>query len=279
MTGGGVAVDFRLLGPVEAWRDGVEVPLDGAKQRTVLAALLLADGHMVSDDRLCELLWGEEPPATFVAQIYTYVSRLRKNLGDTLVIVRQRPGYLLRGGRLDTREFDRLAAAGTEQLRAGRHEAAAGLLRSALALWRGPALAGVTDRLSEAQARRLEENRLVALAGRVEADLALGRQVDLVPELTALVAAHPLHEGFRVQLMSALARCDRQADALAVYRAGRRELADQLGIDPGPALESAFRAILAGPVPGPRVSAEGRATGPASSAGPVADGVVPGVPP
>ncbi|MEH1016380.1 BTAD domain-containing putative transcriptional regulator [Micromonospora sp. CPCC 206060] len=243
-------MEFRVLGPVGAFRDGVEVALDGAKQRTVLAALLLADGRSVSDTRLCELLWGERPPATFAAQLYNYVSRLRKYLGATVDIVRQWSGYQLRIGhaRLDIEEFSRLAELGREALRDGRHGEAAGLLHTAMSLWRGAALSNVTEHLLGAESHRLAELRMAVLESRIEADLLLGRHVRLVPELTQLVAEHPLHEGLRGQLMTALVRCDRQADALATYHEGRRVLADELGVDPGPALAEAYRSILAGPV-------------------------------
>ncbi|MFG3712393.1 BTAD domain-containing putative transcriptional regulator [Micromonospora sp. NPDC047730] len=244
-------MEFRVLGPVSAWRDGSEVPLDGAKQRTVLAALLLARGRTVSDAQLCQLLWGEHPPATFAAQLYNYVSRLRRYLGDGVEIVRQWSGYVIRtgGSRLDIEEFERLAGLGRDALRGGRHEEAAQWLHEALALWRGTTLANVTDHLVEAEAHRMSELRTAALEHRIEADLMLGRQAELVLELTDLVAGQPLHERLRSQLMTALLRCDRQADALAVYHEGRRVLADELGVDPGPALVEAYRAVLAGSAP------------------------------
>ncbi|WP_157641103.1 AfsR/SARP family transcriptional regulator [Longispora albida] len=241
-------MDFRILGPVEVWNNGEEIPLDGSKQRTVLAALLLAGGRMLSDSHLCALLWGENPPATFNAQLYTYVSRLRKYLGDGVNIVRRRPGYLIRikPGELDSEEFDRLSRAGREALRLGRYAEAARQLGAALELWRGPALANVTEFLADTQSYRLEEARMVALECRIEADLALGRHVQLLSELTGLVAERPLHEGLRIQLMRALCDSDRQADALGVYQDGRRVLAEELGIDPGRALSEAYRAILSG---------------------------------
>jgi DNA-binding SARP family transcriptional activator len=247
-------MEFRILGPVEVWRDGQEIVLDGAKQRTVLAALLLARGCMLSDSQLCCLLWGENPPATFNAQLYTYASRLRRHLGDEVSIVRKRPGYFIRigPGRLDSEEFDRLAAIGREALAGKRYEEAAVHLRQALALWRGPALANVTQPLADSDARRLEEARMAVLEKRVEADLALGRHRHLVAELTGLVAEHPLHERLRAQLMMALHRCDRQADALAVYQNGRRVLIDELGVYPGQVLTETYQAILlANPDRGP----------------------------
>ncbi|MEV6520840.1 BTAD domain-containing putative transcriptional regulator [Longispora sp. NPDC051575] len=239
-------MEFRVLGPVEVWKDGAEIPLDGSKQRTVLAALLLADGRIVSDERLSTLLWGENPPATLNAQICTYVSRLRKSADPGMEILRQRPGYLIRldGARYDHGDFERLAQTGRAALREGRHTEAAEKLRAALALWRGPALANVTEFLLGAEQLRLEEARIAVLESRIDADLALGRHAPLVPELTGLVAEHPLREGLRAQLMTALYRCDRQADALAVYHDGRRVLVDELGVDPGPTLTRAHHDIL-----------------------------------
>ncbi|MER7166279.1 BTAD domain-containing putative transcriptional regulator [Micromonospora sp. NPDC000207] len=249
---------------MSAWQGDGEVPLDGAKQRTVLAALLLARGRTVPDTRLCELLWGERPPATFAAQLYNYVSRLRKYLGDGVEIVRQWSGYLIRigAGRLDLDEFERLAGLGRQALRTGEHREAARLLHAALALWRGTTLANVTDQLVEAEAHRMTELRMAVLEHRIDADLLLGRQVELVLELTDLVTTYPLHERLRSQLMTALARCDRQADALTVYHEGRRVLAEELGVDPGPALVEAYQAVLAGtPVPAveaPAITDRGR---------------------
>ncbi|WP_203999725.1 AfsR/SARP family transcriptional regulator [Micromonospora lutea] len=220
---------------MSAWRDGVEIPLDGAKQRTVLAALLLARERIVSDAQLCQLLWDEHLPATFAAQLYNYVSRLRRYLGDEVEIVRKCSGYVLRlkDSRLDINEFTRLAGLGREALRGGRYEEAGQWLHEALGLWRDATLSNVTDHLVEAEAHRMAEVRTTVLEDRIRADLALGRQAELVLELTDLVAAQPLHEQLRSLLMIALVRCDRQADALAVYHEGRRILADELGVDPG----------------------------------------------
>ncbi|WP_433385420.1 BTAD domain-containing putative transcriptional regulator [Micromonospora sp. KLBMP9576] len=252
-------MEFRVLGPVGAWRGDAEVALDGAKQRTVLAALLLAEGRTVPDTRLCELLWGEHPPATFAAQLYNYVSRLRKYLGAEVDIVRQWSGYQIRIGaaRLDLDEFERLTEAGREALRDGLHAEAAERLHAAVSLWRGAALSNVTPHLAAAESHRMAELRMAVLESRIEADLLLGRHVRLIPEVTRLVARHPLHEGLRAQLMTALLRCDRQADALAAYHEGRRVLADELGVDPGPLLTEAYRKILAGPAsPAPAAVAE-----------------------
>lgn len=239
-------LEFRVLGPVEVFYDGQEVPLDGSKPRTVLTALLLADNGAVSDAQMSDSLWGDHPPATFNAQIYTYVSRLRKTLRGEVGITRRSRGYELRLGEcsFDLRQFEEQAALGQGALAAGRYEEAARVLRGALRLWRGPALTGVSEHLADAEAPRLEEARIAVLESRIEADLALGRHAQLLPELTKLVHRHPLQERFRAQLMTTFYRCDRQADALVLYEEGRRRLANELGIDPGSLLREVHLAIL-----------------------------------
>ena len=241
-----VITEFRILGPVEAWKDGSEVALDGAKQRTVLAALLLTRQQVLSDMQLGTLLWGSRPPATSEAQIYTYVSRLRRYLGDAVEITRRYPGYLMHvaAGSLDCDIFEEKAKRGRTALQEGHFEEAAWWLRSALSLWRGPALANVTEFMMDTERARLEEIRLAALEARIEADLALCRHSQLVPELTGLVSQFPLHERFRAQLMITLYRCGRQADALMVYEDGRRILAEELGVDPGALMRGAHQAVI-----------------------------------
>ena len=239
-------LQFRILGPVQVWRNGSEIQLDGSKQRTVLAALLLARGRLVSDTRLSELLWGDDPPKTFAAQIYTYVSRLRKYLADDVEIIRQRPGYLIPAysAKLDYDEFQRLTRFGRAALTDGRHVQAAAQLTAAQALWRGPALMNVTAFMNDAEFTPLDEARIESLECRIDADLALGHHAELVSELTGLVAQHPLRERFRAQLMSALHRSERQADALRVYFEGRETLSEELGVDPGPMLADAYKKVL-----------------------------------
>lgn len=241
-------VYFRILGPVEVNGTQGRVPLSGAKLHTVLAALLLGRGQPVGNSRLSELLWGWEPPTTVHAQIYTYISRLRKYLGPDVELVRQAPGYLIRTGsaRFDLAEFEKAAELGRNALGRKRHEEASACLREALSLWRGPALANVTEFLADAEGPRLAETRLAVLEDWVEAELALGRHRDLIGELTSLVAEHPLRERLRAQLMTALYRCDRQADALTVYQAGRRVLTEELGVDPGALLNQVHQAVLNG---------------------------------
>ncbi|MEV6951746.1 BTAD domain-containing putative transcriptional regulator [Streptomyces sp. NPDC051183] len=241
-------MDFRILGPVEARRGGTRIALSGSKVHTVLAALLLARGRVVSDARLNTLLWGWDPPATAGAQIYTYMSRLRKHLGDGVEIVRQQPGYLLHTGdsAIDLVDFEKLERDGRQALRAGAYEEAGELLTRALELWRGPALANVTEHMQAEELQPLEEARTQALEQRIEADLALGRHERVTGELSGLVARFPTRERLRAQLMTALYRCGRQADALNTYHEGRRVLAEQLGVDPGVALGDTYKAVLGG---------------------------------
>lgn len=241
-------MDFGILGPVCASISGADVALGGAKQRTVLAALLLAEGRVLSNERLTTLLWGCAPPATASAQIHTYVSRLRNWFRPDVEVVRQAPGYLMRlnGAGYDYHTFVSLVRSGHTELRAGRGAAAATCFQQALELWRGPALADVTEFLNEEAAPKLDEARMEALDARIEAELSLGGHRRLVSELTGLVAEHPFREKLRIQLMTALYRCDRQADALQVYEEGRRILAEELGVDPSAALTRAYRAVLTG---------------------------------
>ncbi|MFG3304380.1 BTAD domain-containing putative transcriptional regulator [Streptomyces wuyuanensis] len=246
----GETLHLNLLGPVEAHRGDTPVRLGGPKPRTVLAALLLARGRVVGDTRLTTLLWDDRPPATCPAQLHTYASRVRHLLGPGIEVERRRPGYLIRlperGVRVDLLEFQKRAARGTEALAAGDPATAAGELRRALAIWRGAALGGVCDPLADAERDRLEEERLVTLERRIDADLELGRHSALIPELIALIAADPLREGLRGQLMTALYRSGRQADALAAYRAARATLADELGLEPSAELRRLHQALLTG---------------------------------
>jgi DNA-binding SARP family transcriptional activator len=237
-----------ILGPVGVSRGGHEVVLGGSKSRTVLAVLMLAGGRLVLDAQLSELLWGWHPPTTESAQIYTYVSRLRKRLSPEIDIVRQPPGYLMRikSAEFDYDIFERSTRLGQEQMDLGRYENAARYFRSALELWNGPTLANVTEFLASAELPRLDEARIATLESRIEADLRLGRHLQIVSELTGLVAQHPTRERLRIQLMTALYNSDRQVDALTVFHDGRRVLSEELGIDPCAALASTYQAILRG---------------------------------
>jgi YVTN family beta-propeller protein len=225
---------FRLLGPLEADRDGVPLDLGARKQRAVLALLLLEANRVVSTERLIDELWGDDPPETARSALQVYVAGLRKALGEGGASLRtSAPGYVLDvpAGSTDLDEFARLRADSRP------HEA--------LALWRGPALADLDGEPSVAAAAgRLEEERLAVLEERIDADLALGRHGELVPELEALAAEHPYRERFRAQLMLALYRSGRQADALAAYRAARETLVEGLGIEPGEELRALQRSVL-----------------------------------
>lgn len=238
-------MEFRLLGPLEVWHDGRNLPVRGSKQRALLAVLLLNANQVVSSDRLLDELWGDEPPEARTAALRVRLSQLRKALdvGGTKPIVTRAPGYSieLRPDQLDLHRFEQLV----EEAGSAEPELAAAKLREALGLWRGSALADFAyEPFAQAPIGRLEELRVLAVERRVEADLALGRDAELIAELESLVAEHPLREGLRAQLMIALYRSGRQAEALEAYQAARRTLVDELGIEPGPALQELERAIL-----------------------------------
>jgi DNA-binding SARP family transcriptional activator/streptogramin lyase len=234
-------MEFRILGPLEVEADGQVVRLGGAKQRGVLALLLLNANKAVSRDRLIDEVWGDEPPDTAATALQGHVSQLRKTLGAD-AIVTQAPGYLIRlaDGELDLDRFERAVG----RARAAAAPEAAATLNEALALWRGPALADLDLPFANEERARLEEQRLAALERRIDADLELGRHAELLSELERLVQQHPLREHLRGQLMLALYRCGRQAEALDVYRSGRRRLDEQLGLEPGEELRRLERQIL-----------------------------------
>ena len=228
--------------------------LGGIKQRSLLAILLLHANQVVSRDRLIDALWGASPPLACGKSIQVYVSRLRKVLADDRLVTRA-PGYVLYvdPAELDLTRFEQLVG---EAQRASP-ENASQKLREALALWRGPALDDLAyEQFTQAEIARLEEMRLAATEQRLEADLALGRHAELVGELEALVARHPLRERFRHQLMLALYRSERQAEALEAYRRARDELAEELGLEPSESLRRLEAAILRQDaelaLPGPR---------------------------
>jgi DNA-binding SARP family transcriptional activator len=240
-------VEFLLLGPLEV-RDGTRrVPLGGLRQRSVLALLLLDANRVVPSDRIVDELWGEDPPATAATAVQVYVSRLRKALGASTIETRE-PGYVLEAGpeTLDLLRFEADAAEGRRLIASGDLAGGAESLSRALAHWRGPTLVDLVREPFAAQAAdRLEELRLAVLEDRIEADLALGRHAEVLDELAALVAGNPLREGPRSQLMLALYRAGRQAEALEVYREGRQALVDALAIEPGAELRRLELAILA----------------------------------
>ena len=235
--------DFRLLGPLEASERGRPVALPPGKPSALLARLLLDVNRVVPAETLVEALWGETPPASARKVLQAHVSQLRKALGAGRIDTRA-PGYALiaDAGEVDLRRFEELTGTAYTTASPARR---AELLREALSLWRGPALAEFRQEpFAHAAGRRLAELRLAALERRVEAELELGGHARLVGELEEIVAQEPLREPLRGSLMLALYRCGRQAEALERYREGRRVLVDELGIEPGLALQELERAIL-----------------------------------
>ena len=234
-----------MLGRLEAYYDDVELDLGPRKQRAVLAVLLLNANHVVSTERLIDDLWGDSPPSTARAALQVYVAGLRKALSNGGASLRTRaPGYVLEldAGALDLDRFTQLRAEARESSDAERRAA---LLHEALMLWRDAPLPELrTEPFSTAAVAQLEQLRLAALEERIDADLALGRHAALVTELESLVAEHPYRERLRAQLMLALYRSGRQADALDAYQAGRRVLQDELGLEPGKELRDLEAAIL-----------------------------------
>ncbi|HET8950384.1 MAG TPA: BTAD domain-containing putative transcriptional regulator [Solirubrobacteraceae bacterium] len=218
----------------------------GPKPRAVLAVLLLNANQPVSADRLATDVWGQEAAADAAKSVQVTVSRLRKALGDKTLLTTSPAGYRLhvRPGELDADRFARRVEDGRAALAAGRPERAGSILREALSLWRGPPLAGIEEPFAPAEVTRLEEQKLSALELRVEADLAAGRHAALIGELQQLVARHRDRERLAGQLMLALYRCERQAEALEVYREARQALVEELGIEPGPPLRARHEAIL-----------------------------------
>ena len=249
-------MEFRILGPVEAL-DGEGSPLElpGGRPRALLALLLIHPDEAVLVDRVIEELWSDRLPENPNNAVQTLVSRLRKALGPD-VVRSEAGGYrlLLEPGDRDSERFEELAARGRDEFAGGDAAAAAETLRTALALWRGPALADVRyERFAQSEVARLEELRLACSEARIDADLMLGRHAEVVAELEALVGEHPLSERLRGQFMLALYRSGRQAEALVAYREARRTLVEELGIEPSPELRELEQSILrqeAGLAPG-----------------------------
>jgi len=244
-------LDFRLLGPLTVTVDGAPVPLGGPKPRTLLAMLMLNAGRVVAGEALVAALWGDDSPDSARAMLHTYVSKLRRTLIGTgsvsgEILARQAPGYVLRADpqTIDLTRFERAVLAGRQALDGGDPERASATLAAALALWTGEPLGGVHGEWAERARVKLVEARLDALESRLAADLRLGRGRTLVGELTALVAEHPVREPLRALLMLALHDAGRQADALETFHQARRTLDDELGVEPGPELQAAFRSVL-----------------------------------
>jgi YVTN family beta-propeller protein len=257
-------MDYRILGPLEVCDGDRRVELGGEKQRALLALLLLHSGEVVQADRLIDDLWGERPPPGAPKALQAHVSRLRKALdshpdaspgtdghraerSSADVLVTRGRGYMLRvvPGELDLERFRCVVEEGRQALAEGDPAQASERLRAALALWRGPPLADFTyETFAQAPIAQLEELRLGALEARIEADLALGCHDQVVGELAALVRQNPLRERLRMQLMLALYRCGREAEALDVYQEYRRGLGEELGLDPSQRLRELETAIL-----------------------------------
>ena len=241
-------MDIRLLGRFDVIVDGMARPLGGHRQRAVLAVLALHANEVVSIDRLVEEVWGGDAPPSAVPTLRRYVSHLRHALaGLPATIDGRRPGYVLTIDleRIDARRFEWLVDEGRQHLSLGAVDDAAVVLRTALSLWHGEPLADFAyEPFARVEAPRLDELRLAALEMRIDADLTLGRHADVVSELEALVALYPLRESYRGQLMRALHRAGRRADALRVYGMGRRVMADELGLDPSVDLKDLEHAIL-----------------------------------
>ena len=252
-------MEFRILGRLEVVDNGQPVSLGAAKQRALLAILLLSRRTTVSIDRLVELLWGDDPPPTATKTIQVYVSRLRKALGDGILETRT-PGYVLKidPAAVDLDRFQMLAEDGRAALRSDQAERAAELLGAAIELWRGPPLEEFAyEPFAPTEIARLEKSRLAAIEDRIEAELQLGLGCELVAGLEQLVAEHPLRERLIGALMLALYRAGRQSEALAAYRSARERLVDQLGLEPGPELRELERRIL---VHDPTLAVHRRAT-------------------
>jgi DNA-binding SARP family transcriptional activator/predicted negative regulator of RcsB-dependent stress response len=257
---------FGVLGPLEVRKGDRVLPIGSAKQRAVLAVLVLRANHVVPAGELIDVVWGGHPPKTAGNAVSVYVAQLRKALGGYLVW--RPPGYLLPvdPDQVDLRRFQRLLADAHAARAAGDWEQAVADLQRALALWRGPALADVASEVLQAvEVPRLEEQRIGALEERIELELELGRHRQVIGELEALATVHPLRERLRGLLMLALYRSGRQAEALSVYRKTRRSLVEELGIEPGPELRRLEQAILAAdpslevPIRHPAEDGQGRA--------------------
>ncbi len=241
-------MEFRILGPLEVrGYDGAVIDLGGRQQRLLVAVLLLHPNEVVSVDSLIEALWPDQPPASAVKSVQAQISRVRRALGEGERLQTRGNGYLLvvEPGELDSDRFRALLQEGREGLAGGDPTGAETTIREALELWRGQPLADFAyDDFSQAEIARLDELRLSALEERFDAELALGRHGAVVAELEALVVTHPLRERLRGQLMLALYRSGRQAEALRAYEDARRQLAEELGLEPSEPLKRLQRSIL-----------------------------------
>ncbi len=248
----GPALDVRLLGPMELRLDGRPLPLPGGKPKALLAALLVSRNRVVPSDSLADAIWDGDVPSSFLSTMQVHVSTLRRALRPLsdpglLTVTTQSPGYRIAvdDALVDVGRFGRWARAGSELLAAHRYTEAADRLRAALAEWTGPALADLRGlRFADDFAAAVEEERLVALQARIDAELASGMESAVVAELVSLTGRYPLREPFWIQLITALYRLGRQADALDAARRIRELLGEELGIDPSPALRDLERKVL-----------------------------------
>lgn len=240
---------FRILGPLELWDGERWVAPGPAKTRALLAVLLIQAGRVVSVDTLAAQLWAEQPPPSAVKLVQVYVSRLRRTLRDPdgLLLITRPPGYqlLVPAADLDSGLFETLVAAARQAMREGEPARALQSLDAALSLWSGPALADVSGVPAvDGERLRLEEHRMSAVELRMDAALDCGLHETVRADLEALACLHPLRERIRGQLMVALYRSGRQAEALATYQDLRHRLRTDLGIEPGPPLQRVHLAIL-----------------------------------
>jgi len=243
---------FEVLGPVRGWRGKEELDLGSPQQRAVLVMLLLARGRQVSVDRLMDGLWGEPAPRSAVGTVRTYISRLRRALGTGAKggpgerIESIGDGYVLRldSPVLDLNVFEDLHSEARAAWRRDEAKRAACLLREALGLWRGAALAGIPGPYADSRRVPLAELRMTATEEQLAADIAVGDHTGAIADLRALLAEHPFREGLGELLMLALYKSGRQAEALDVFGTLRRRLRAELGIDPGPSLQAMHQRVL-----------------------------------
>jgi SARP family transcriptional regulator, regulator of embCAB operon len=255
MAAGPAEMSIQLLGPLSVQLNGAPIMPGAAKQRQVLALLALNAGRVVTVSTLVEELWGDSPPPSAATTLQTYILELRKRMAAVMgpdqdpkrVLVTRHDGYLLAADarQIDVQEFARLARAGRAAGESGDHGLAAELLGRALTLWRGPAFVDVRmGRVLELEAMALEEAHLAALGRRIDSDLALGRHADLIGELSALVARHPMNESFFAQLITALYRAGHIGRALQEFQRVRNSLIDELGVEPSGRLQRLHQAVL-----------------------------------
>lgn len=240
-------MEFRVLGPLEVIGPRGAIAIGSARERAILAMLVLNAGTTVSTERLIDEIWGDDPPTSGPHAVAVNVARLRSALGAEWLET-QPGGYRLRavGADIDLQRFDALVSEGSRRFAIGDAEAAASSFGAAIALWRGPALGDLLGGdAGRAERTRLDERRLLAVQSRIDADLARGRHAEVVPDLRRIVAEMPLRETFQARLMLALYRSGRQAEALEVYHSARDALDHDLGVDPGEELEGLQRRILA----------------------------------